>query len=383
MPKISPLTFYIPKVPQKQIMHGVEEYSNEELKKLKKEQPEGFIHIINPDSKHHNKNTIIRERWLKAISKKTFLNQNAPSIYYYKMSSKSHTYKGLIGGVSTKDFEKGTISQHEKTYPKRAALMASYLEEVQIQAEPVVVIAETDPLESLTPKEIEKRRPLFSFTFDQTHHQIWKLIDNEIQQLQKWSEKQHYFHLADGHHRVASLSALSKRKNQDFLVSCFLIPQTTIQLHSFIWFLKDVLSGQKENELIGKIEAYQGELTSLEAGNSKSYDIVIKIKKNYFGIPGKVGLTPEFIREQLLDTFPEILDELCYLPDTGQHSFNDWVSEFDLVFYMKPCSKELLFDYAKKGKNLPAKSTYILPKLITGLFISPLESKGEFTRSFS
>jgi len=372
MPKLKPCTFYLPKTPENQVLHSFDDYTPEELKNLKKKQKKGFIQIIYPNLNQADKNKKIRERWINAISEDHFLKRNNPYIYYYKLSTQEHTYTGLICGINSKEFEKGLITQHEKTYPSRATLMASYLDVVQIQAEPVVVIAEADPLQSLVPLDIENRQTIVSFTFDQTQHQIWQLIDSEVQRLSKWSEQQPYFHLADGHHRVASLTTLSKLKNKDFLVSCFLVSQNSIFLHSFIWFFKKTLSTQSVDMLIEKIKAFNGVPTSLDAISKKKYDIIIKIKKYSFGISTVIGLTPEFIREQLLDTFPDILDELCYQPDVGPHLNPENMSQFDLVFYMKPCSKEMLFDYAKKGKILPAKSTYILPKLVTGLFISPL-----------
>jgi len=372
MPKLHPCTFYLPKTPEHQVLHSLDDYTADELKSLKQKQKKGFIQIIYPNLTQADKNKKIRERWLKAISEDHFLKKDNPCIYYYKISTSEHTYTGLICGINSKEFEKGSITQHEKTYPKRATLMASYLDEVQIQAEPVVVITEDDPLQCLVPLEIEKRQTIVSFTFDQTQHQIWQLIDSETQSLSKWSEQQPYFHLADGHHRVASITTLSKLKNKDFLVSCFLVSQNSIYLHSFIWFFKKTLSTQIVDILIEKMKVFNGVPTSLDANSKKKYDITIKIKKHYFGISTVVGLTPEFIREQILDTFPDILDELCYQPDVDPHSYSENMSQFDLVFYMKPCSKEMLFDYAKKGEILPAKSTYILPKLVTGLFISPL-----------
>jgi uncharacterized protein (DUF1015 family) len=46
-------------------------------------------------------------------------------------------------------------------------------------------------------------------------------------------------------------------------------------------------------------------------------------------------------------------------------------SKNQLAFYMKPFSKSYLFNFAKKQKVLPAKSTFILPKLLSGMVVSP------------
>lgn len=107
--------------------------------------------------------------------------------------------------------------------------------------------------------------------------------------------------------------------------------------------------------------------------NLKSnYPLLIQVKQQWFGFSKETINSeniPNFIISKLLDPLPTPLPKLNYAPDLNESSLESQ-SNNQLVFHMKPLSKSYLFDFAKKQKTLPAKSTFILPKMLTGLLIS-------------
>ena len=46
--------------------------------------------------------------------------------------------------------------------------------------------------------------------------------------------------------------------------------------------------------------------------------------------------------------------------------------EYDAAFFMRPTPVEQVADVAAAGENMPPKSTFFYPKLLTGLLLNPL-----------
>jgi hypothetical protein len=97
----------------------------------------------------------------------------------------------------------------------------------------------------------------------------------------------------------------------------------------------------------------------------------MKLNDKYFGFK-KLNLNteniPAFIHNKLLGGFPEIKQKMKYFPQ-DKNSFNQ-VNSNEMIFSMKPLSKKFFFENAKTNKTLPQKSTYILPKMLTGMAVS-------------
>lgn len=373
MPVFQPLSLFLPHTPQNQVMRSLEDYTPNEITALKSDQKEGFIHIIQPEPKTEDKNLEIRRKWINALNNQLYTPKKKTGVFWYKIKTQGLTFQGLIGACSALEFKKRTITQHEKVYEHRVQLMADYLETVRIQAEPVVVIHEEALDSKIDFIQIEKRTTVFDFQYEQTHHQMWELNRAEIEQVMHWSMHQPHFHLADGHHRVASMLHYSYQKQKTAPISCFLIHQSQLELHSFVWFLKTCKSKDDLDRLVEQIKLHQGKQIDLNAAESKRFEITIKVGKAYFGLEGTFSNPPVFINENLLNSLPQLAEALHNQPDPKQGIDSAKWEDFELAFFMKPISKAILFDLARKGKNLPAKSTYILPKLLTGLFVSPIE----------
>ena len=373
MPLFHPIPLIIPSKPSQQVMQSLDSYTDEEVNILKKNQKEGFIHILKSSSDSKSKNQGIRKKWKEALSKKRYIPQHGSQFYYYSIQNKNCKTTGFIGGCEPIEFEKGSITLHEETYSKRVAHMTRYLKKVQIQAEPVILIYEDQSKLKLNFSNLEQRSPLVEFEFNQSEHKLWVLNQKETHVLKEWSSQQPHFHLADGHHRVASLRNLEKQAPQSYLLSCFLVHQDQLQLYSFVWFLRVSLSKNLRSLLLTLVKKLKAETFDIDNKGKTNYDLIVKIDAVYYGLKESFSNPPVFIHQTLKSEIPELLDKLSYVADMSKDiDLKRWES-YDLVFFMKPISFELLFEHAKSGKNLPPKSTYILPKLLTGFLISPLQ----------
>ena len=374
MPKFSPLCFNLPVNPSIQVMRSLDSYNDVELKKFQINKKH-FSNIIYPQNKKINSPFIVRENWEKFIQNKWYLKKYKPSIYYYKISNPTKQIVGFIGSLSTHDFFNNNVTMHEQTYSKRVQHMTNYIKTVKIQAEPVIVIHESPLPVALKLNKIENKKCSVDFEFEDTRHQLWRLNETQIEILNTWSQKQNYFHLADGHHRSECMINLSNDIKADLPISTFLVHQNQISLDSFVWFSKNNIDISIQLKLVDRII----ELGAIEFLNKSEsvidYSLIVKINNSFYGLmiqESKEETIPHYINNFILKGFNEIQNTLEYRPNLSHLKISKTMLSESLAFYMKPISKQSLFDNAKNKIFLPAKSTYISPKMLTGMVVSSL-----------
>jgi len=372
MPLFSPIIFALPKVPKRQVMGSLDNYDKDEILALKKTK-DNFINVIHPQDTRSRNSNQVREMWINFLKNEWYSESANPCFFFYKICSPKFQTIGFLGGVCTSDIQSNTITKHEKTYHNRVNYMAEYIKTVQIQAEPVMVIHETPIPHEIQTSEIEKNDSLCDFEFEGVRHQLWKLNFRQSKSLENWAKKQSHFHLADGHHRIQCMVNLSQEIQKPLFPLSYLVHQSQIKLHSFVWYSNAILSEDTFLRL-KQIFIKQGDLALTELKvSTNQYPLVIQIRQLWFGFTKeaiKSENIPDFITHSLLSSFSELQSELNYKPNTS-NSWTKMTSKNQLAFYMKPFSKSYLFNFAKKQKVLPAKSTFILPKLLTGMVVSP------------
>ena len=374
MPKFSPLCFNLPVNPSIQVMRSLDSYNDVELKKFKINKKH-FSNVIYPQNKNTNSLFVVRENWEKFIQNKWYLKKRKPSIYFYKISNPTKQIIGFIGSLSTHDFFKNNITMHEKTYFKRVQHMTNYIKTVKIQAEPVIVIHESPLPVTLILNKIENKKCSVDFEFENTKHQLWRLNETQNEILNTWSQKQNYFHLADGHHRSECMINLSKDIKADLPISTFLVHQNQISLDSFVWFSKNNMDNSIQLKLVDRLIEL-GAIKFLNKSESViDFSLIVKINNSFYGLmiqESKDETIPHYINNFILKGFNEIQNTLEYRPNLSHLKISKTTLSESLAFYMKPISKQSLFDNAKNKIFLPAKSTYISPKMLTGMVVSSL-----------
>ena len=374
MPKFSPLCFNLPVNPSIQVMRSLDSYNDVELKKFQINKKH-FSNIIYPQNKKINSPFIVRENWEKFIQNKWYLKKYKPSIYYYKISNPTKQIVGFIGSLSTHDFFNNNVTMHEQTYSKRVQHMTNYIKTVKIQAEPVIVIHESPLPVTLILNKIENKKCSVDFEFENTKHQLWRLNETQNEILNTWSQKQNYFHLADGHHRSECMINLSKDIKADLPISTFLVHQNQISLDSFVWFSKNNIDNSIQLKLVDRLIEL-GAIKFLNKSESViDFSLIVKINNSFYGLmiqESKDETIPHYINNFILKDFNKIQNTLEYRPNLSHLKISKTTLSESLAFYMKPISKQLLFDNAKNKIFLPAKSTYISPKMLTGMVVSSL-----------
>lgn len=369
--------------------------------------PYSFLHIVNPGYKYdqevigEERYKLVKNRYLEFKEDGIFVQDKKPSFYVYKIKNRlGQEFSGIIAATSAEDYEKDIIKKHEDTIARREETFKSYIQTVGFNAEPVLLTYPDNTVISEIIKETQKGYAEFEFTmtYRDTHY-LWK-IDNEetVTAIQNEFKKMKTVYIADGHHRSASSYLLykdEKAKNPNhngsesynFFMS-YLIPESDLVIHEFNRLIKDLNGLTKEEFLIKLDTSYRIENRGLIPYNpSKPHHFSMYLDGEFYSLylrktSYKFETALDELDAQLL--YKTILQPLLGIEDlrhdnrisyvNGQHEMITIKSsvdsgEFKVGFGMCPSNVEQMKQIADEGLKMPPKSTYILPKLRSGITI--------------
>ena len=376
-------------------------YSKATIKDKLKNNPYTFLHIINPDSKKKIKQGVEKYKLVKKkfddFQKSGFLIKDKDeSFYIYKQEHESRKFEGIIAACSIDDYRKGVIKAHEKTIEKRKNIFTEFLENTCFNADPVLLCYKKQDKINKIISKVKKYQAEYDFTTtNKVRHQLWK-IDNsvDIDLICKSFSKINNIYIADGHHRIASSENLatnkidSKSPNLNFFMS-LLITDNQLNIISFNRLIKNI-NDLESKEFIKRIKkTYIVNKCSSIIPKDES-QIRMYINKTLYNLKPKNGsykedcvnsLETSILSNNILSPILGIKDERT---DTnisfvsGKISIKEIKEQVDngnykVAFILNPITIEAIKQVADKGKIMPPKSTYIEPKLRSGIVIYPLD----------
>ena len=386
-----------------------EEYSKEELQSILKYNPFSFLHIINPGFKFDKNITgkerfkLVHNRYLEFLEDAIFEKEDTPCFYLYEIINGDFKSIGLFCGTSVNDYRNNNIKKHENTIEKREVLFADYLKTVGFNAEPVLITYKDNEEVAVILKNEVKKESIYHFTTtDKIQHQLWKISDQKtIIALQNVFAKIDALYIADGHHRSASSSLLAKELSKEhpkntrdesynYFMS-YLIPESQVIISEFNRMIKDLNGLSKEEFLIQLDTFYRIE--------KRDDEIYKPTKKHHFSMYLDGAFYSLYLRKKVyqftdslreLDTkilYKTILKPVLEVSDLrnderisygyGKHNLiqmKDAIDKGDFAvgFGLIPITLDEIKAIADAGLVMPPKSTYIEPKLRSGLAIYEL-----------
>ena len=356
------------------------EYSSKEIENRFKKKPINYLNIISSDKEtQEDRFKEIAENLRKFIEKK-ILARKEKSIYIYQQISHTKIYTGFICGVSTDDYKNKRIKIHEKTIEKRERLFKDYLKSCKIHAEPVLLThKENKEIEKIIQNKI-KTKPLIKFTTnDKKEHSIWDIKSEiEISNLKK-QFKPVDLYIADGHHRMASSLLYNTENKLHNKCLAYIISEKKLNLESFHRIVSDITKKQKSNLIKFLQERFtlnEGEI-NLSVEKNK---INIYFENKWYNItlnPTNDKIIVQILSEDILKPFFKIKNIrkskiLTFIPDS-KLNLNEIKKTDQVIFFLPSIKMENIFHAAENGKTMPPKSTYIKPKLRTGLIMMELK----------
>ncbi|MEM8762739.1 MAG: DUF1015 domain-containing protein [Bacteroidota bacterium] len=388
------------------VSRSYEEYGAEELQAVLEFNPFSFLHIINPGFKFHKHITgkerfgLVHNRYLEFLEEEIFQRDAEPCFYLYEISKGDFLSLGFFCACSVSDYREDIIKKHENTLQNREELFADYLDTVGFNAEPVLMTYPDHPEISTLFLDIQKARPEQEFTTtDKLKHRLWKI--NEVKHKSKLIDafkKLDALYIADGHHRSASSNLLAQRMQKsnpnhsgneayNFFMT-YLIPESQIKIYEFNRMVRDLNGHSKEGFLIA-LDAY----FRIEKKDDGLYK---PSRKHHFSMYLDGEFYSLYLRKTIyeftdalsaLDTqilFKTILEPILGIQDLrndkrisygyGKHNIikmKDSIDkgDFKVGFSLVPITIAEIKAIADAGLVMPPKSTYIEPKLRSGLAI--------------
>jgi len=390
------------------VSHAVERYTTDTIKNKLATNPFSFLQVIfsgrNYKGVYPEQLKAIKSKFEEFISTSVLQQETEPCFYIYKQVKDGRTHIGIIALASVKDYRQGIIKIHEQTLAEREEKLKEYLSICNFNAEPVCL---THPFN----KELHdflysktKNTPLYNFTYDNISHTVWQIADkSDVATISAFFNEIPYLYIADGHHRAASsaLLAESMAKNNpthtgnepyNFFMSAF-FADNELTIYNFDRMVSSIGNHTPSSLLeelkkyfnvvpkgkthckpasVGEISMYlekEWYLLQLKSGLLKNIDAVsildVSILSDYILAP-ILGIT-DLRNDKRIAFIPGVrgLEEITEKVNSGK---------MKAAFCLYPISFSQLKAVADTGKEMPPKSTWIEPKLESGLLIYSLDN---------
>ncbi len=377
-------------------------YAPDVLERKLDSNPYTFIHIINPEFREVVKTEPNSdERFAKVRSKyEEFKNdgilvQDEDEVYYIYEQIGEHSFCGVIAGASIDDYNQDVIKKHEQTLTAREEVFKRYLDICSFNAEPVLMMYKDDMIINGIIDKYRQQTPVYNFsTTDQKQHILWVIDDkNDIKALQDAFANMPALYIADGHHRSASSALLGSnyagtekdRESAHFFMS-YLISDKNLVIYDFNRLIKD-LGGKSKDEVLEELKVNFTVTPSETPIKPSSYNefglyILGKWYRLKFNRTQAINNPVDALDPQILSDY--FLGPVLNITDLktsdrikftgGPTGFDDMVKAVDSGKYaagiaLYPVSISQLTEVADAGLTMPPKSTWIEPKLRSGITI--------------
>lgn len=382
-------------------------YNKEVLRAKLNHNPYTFLHVINPEFHTDDKtepNTPerfqkIRNKFVEFINEGIFMQEDVPCFYLYRQTVEGHEYVGLIAGASIDEYNNGLIKKHEETITERETVFSNYLKIVEFNVEPVLLFHRKHEALNQLMVPIMFERPEYEFTsWDRGKHEIWIVKAPElIAKIETYYQEIEDVYIADGHHRCASSAQYSNgvtkktSPNQDLFLACF-ISQEKLKIFDYNRLVKD-LNGLTKKDFLDQItESFIiTEVLHEDAAPLGLHEISMYLNQQWYKLTAKEGTFDRDHPVFRLDTdilTKNILQPILNLEDLktnerisfingkkGMQGIKNAIDEgiAKVGFGLFPVSVTDLKRVSDENLIMPPKSTWIEPKLRSGLTIFPLD----------
>jgi uncharacterized protein (DUF1015 family) len=379
-------------------------YKKNVLKAKLEDNPYTFLRIINPEFNNDVKTKpnseerfqLVNTKYKEFIDAGILIQDDSPRLYIYRQTNNGHAYTGIVAGASIKEYQNDLIKKHEATLTSREAMFTRYLDIVGFNAEPVLLSYKGDQLLNELLNQFTSVRAEYEFTTtDRITHELWVLSENDTLILQNAFEDVEATYIADGHHRSASSARLLyERMNSGKSVTrnvnsflAFFVDESRLKILEFNRLVK-TLNGYSPDTFLFALKALGSliEIANVEKPqeehqihiylNRKWYEFTIDsylIDKEHPVKSLDSDLLTELILKPLLGIEDlKTSDQIEFIPgNESLQSIEEKIDsgKFEIGFVLFPATIEQVKRVADNQMNMPPKSTWVEPKLRSGLTI--------------
>ncbi|MFN8712780.1 MAG: DUF1015 domain-containing protein [Bacteroidota bacterium] len=390
---------------------SVDNYSRGDLNEKLRGNPYTFLHVINPDFSDGERTKPgsperlqkVKSTWEKFYAEGVFEQDNKPAYYVYRQFKQGNTYTGIIAKTGIDDYFNGVIKIHEQTLTERENKLKEYLSVCDFNAEPVLFCYPDDTEINTMMMLATERRADYDFTTtDRVRHTLW-IVDQpeQVERLQERFAGIPAVYIADGHHRSASSALLGKERRDlagnytgkepwNFYLGVF-FPESQLRIYDFNRVVKD-LNGLSEKEFLKQLETdfeiRQAGATIVQPENKHVFSMYLD--GVWYLLHLREGRASDSEPVESLDAYllsKYILDPILGIkdlktdkragfvsgikgPEELKNQVDNW--KFKVAFGLYPVAMQELKRIADTGNIMPPKTTWVEPKMRSGLVIYSL-----------
>lgn len=342
------------------------------------------------------------ERLQQLIREGVFTFNATPGIYVYRLALEGHTQTGLIAEIPVEEFDNGTIRKHENTRRDKEDILIRYRDTVRASSTPITLTYPASPTVDDVVARVQAQQPLIDFTSDDGVRQtIWFVDDPAaIATLQDAFARYDALYLADGHHRSAVVqkwAAQRRAQNPEHtgeepynFVLTAIFPHNQLRILEYNRLVAD-LNGMTEAEFLDKLSAdFEVEPLSGVEGEAarprQRHEFSLFLPSGWYRLNTREGVVEEndpvccldacVLQKRVLAPLLGISDprgdpRLDYVPGAfGIAELERRVREgWGLAFACYPTSVREMMAIADAGEVMPPKSTWVDPKVRSGLIL--------------
>lgn len=375
--------------------------NTEEARIRAKGRPWSFLHISKPEidlpAEIDPYSVIVYETGAKNLQRqlddKILVQDKLESYYVYQLTMGEHTQTGIVAVASVQEYDRNRIKKHEFTRPKKEDDRVRQIDALNAQTGPVFLTYRQHPLVDELINKITATPAEVNITADDgVSHTLWPVSDPAVvNSITENFDKMDALYIADGHHRSAAASRVSKMRSSgsqateaDYFLSV-IFPDNQMRILDYNRVVKD-LNGHSDKEFLSKVEnrfAVSKQEKEVKPASPGEFGMYLcgqwyrlKLKAQYINSDDPVKrLDVSLLADNLIDPVLGISD-----PRTDERI--DFVGgirglkelekrvnsgEMQVAFSLFPTSLHDLMSVADDNQVMPPKSTWFEPKLADGL----------------
>jgi uncharacterized protein (DUF1015 family) len=308
---------------------------------------------------------------------------------------------GFFARVAVTDYGPGRIRPHERTHPGPKEDRLKLTRATNANLSPIFSLYD-DPAQeawgAIAPHVASQEAWGEVTDEDGTDHRIWRITDEQTLDAVSAALADRELLIADGHHRYETARVFhTEEGGAGHVLMCLVSLQdsglTVFPTHRLLVGLDDTRRAALEEALerdwvsepaddprptgaqleIGYLDSDGarrlrprdlGTVDKALEGKPESYRRLDTAVLEALVLKGALGMTEDDISHLNGLTYSRSDDEAVEMIRSG---------EADVAFFMAPTPVEQVRNVAADGENMPPKSTYFFPKVLTGLLFNPLD----------
>jgi uncharacterized protein (DUF1015 family) len=327
---------------------------------------------------------------------------------YTGPDSRTLTRRGFFCRVRIEEYGPGRVRPHERTHPGPKEDRLRLTRATRANISPIFSLY-SDPAgaawDALSPATEEAPWGEVADA-DGTVHRLWRVSDREAIATVQAATLEAELLIADGHHRYETMRTYAEEIGGEgdhrYILMCLVALEdpglTVFPTHRLVRGLDSALQEALAEALRRDFEIAEVSLEEITPPPGTG-PLELGYIDSHFQLPFRLTLKDQAIADAALFGHSEayrrldtgvletlllkgalgLSDEdishfngLFYARDTAEALALVQSGEYDAAFLMRPTPVAQVREIAAAGENMPPKSTYFFPKLLTGLLFNPL-----------